>query len=196
MRGPLADLARAVVAPPDPTWADRAARAAVELADALGPAALRIDHIGSTAIPGMPAKDVLDLQVSVASIESADSLTDPLRLIGYEQAPQVRHDHVPAGLSDHRARWEKRFLSRRRPGADPVNLHVRVHGSPNERFALLFRDWFRAHPAAVPAYAAFKHALAELCPDVGAYTEVKDPVVDFVIVVAEEWALVTDWRPW
>ena len=62
-----------------------------------------------------------------------------------------------------------------------MNLHVRLAGSPNERLALLFRDWFRAHPEAVP--------------DVATYSDVKDPVVDLVITVAEAWATGTGWRP-
>lgn len=69
-----------------------------------------------------------------------------------------------------------------------VNLHVRLLGSPNERLALLFRDWFRAHPEAVPAYAAFKRVLADNVREIGSYADVKDPVVDLVITVAESWA--------
>jgi GrpB-like predicted nucleotidyltransferase (UPF0157 family) len=69
-------------------------------------------------------------------------------------------------------------------------------GSPNERLALLFRDWFRAHPGAVAAYGAFKVALAAAVDeDLGLYTDVKDPVVDLVVAVAEEWAAATGWVP-
>jgi GrpB-like predicted nucleotidyltransferase (UPF0157 family) len=74
-----------------------------------------------------------------------------------------------------------------------VNLHVRLAGSPNERVALLFRDWLRAHPAAVPAYSAFKRGLAGAVADLGVYTDVKDPVVDLVIAAAETWATETGW---
>jgi len=74
-----------------------------------------------------------------------------------------------------------------------VNLHVRRVGSPNERLALLFRDWFRNRPEAVPAYASFKIALTKICPDLDVYSDTKDPVVDLVIVVAEEWALGVGW---
>jgi GrpB-like predicted nucleotidyltransferase (UPF0157 family) len=61
--------------------------------------------------------------------------------------------------------------------------------------ALLFRDWLRAHPTAVPAYAAFKRALADAVPRLDSYADVKDPVVDLVIAVAEHWASVTEWTP-
>jgi len=77
----------------------------------------------------------------------------------------------------------------------PYQPHARLAGSPNERLALLFRDWFRAHPAAVPAYAAFKLRLAEAVGDLGVYTDVKDPVVDLVVALAEPWAAETGWTP-
>ena len=89
MTGPAADSARVVIVPADRSWAKRAARAAAELADSLGAAALRIDHIGSTAIPDMPAKDVLDLQVSVAEIDDADSFSGQLLRLGYTHEPQI-----------------------------------------------------------------------------------------------------------
>jgi len=91
--------------------------------------------------------------------------------------------------------WAKIFWSRRaHPGGD-VNLHARVAGSANERLALLFRDWFRAHPEAIPAYASFKRSLAAVTPDPDAYSDVKDPVVDLVITVAETWAASAGWQP-
>ena len=76
-----------------------------------------------------------------------------------------------------------------------MNLHVRVAGSPNERLALLFRDWFRAHPEAVPAYGDFKLRLADAVASIETYTDVKDPVVDLIIVTAEAWADRTGWKP-
>jgi len=60
--------------------------------------------------------------------------------------------------------------------------------------ALLFRDWLRANPAAVPAYAAFKRSLATISPGTGTYAEVKDPVVDLVVSVAEPWAAAVGWH--
>jgi len=101
---------------------------------------------------------------------------------------------VPAGRLDPPERWAKRLWNRR-TGGERMNLHVRVAGSPNERLALLFRDWFRAHPDAVPAYARFKLVLADAVPDLEVYTDVKDPVVDLVIAMAETWATATGWSP-
>jgi GrpB-like predicted nucleotidyltransferase (UPF0157 family) len=186
---------RAVVIDADPAWAQRAAALVARLSAALGPLALRIEHIGSTAIPGMAAKDVLDVQVSVADLDAAaEAFARPLAELRF-----VRHayhqDHVPAGSGDDLALWAKRYWNRRSHPEGDVNLHVRVAGSPNERLALLFRDWFRAHPATVAPYAQFKRVLADAVPDIETYVDVKDPVVDLVIGIAEEWAAATGWRP-
>jgi GrpB-like predicted nucleotidyltransferase (UPF0157 family) len=181
------------VVPYDPAWPDRATALIAGLREVLGPRALRIEHIGSTAIAGMAAKDVIDLQVSVADLEpAARDFDEPLGTQGFQRVP-YEHDHVPAGLEDDPGRWVKRLWSRRGHAAGDVNLHVRLAGSPNERVALLFRDWLRAHPAAVPAYSAFKRGLAGAVADLGVYTDVKDPVVDLVIAAAETWATETGW---
>jgi GrpB-like predicted nucleotidyltransferase (UPF0157 family) len=71
---------------------------------------------------------------------------------------------------------------------------VRLTGSPNERFALLFRDWMSAHPEAVIAYSAIKRSLVAVIPDLDTYAQVKDPIVDLVIVIAEESATTTGWN--
>jgi GrpB-like predicted nucleotidyltransferase (UPF0157 family) len=172
----------------DPLWPERASALIIQLHDALGPDALRIEHIGSTAIPMMDAKDLLDVQVSVADLDIAAERFDyPLIAMGFERLPYDR-DHVPAGRRDDSTRWAKRFWRRRSHPDGDVNLHVRLVGSPNERLALLFRDWMRAHPEAVPPYAAFKRVLAAGAPDVDWYSDLKDPVVDLVVAIAEPWS--------
>jgi GrpB-like predicted nucleotidyltransferase (UPF0157 family) len=176
-------------------WPARAAVLIADLHERLGGGVQRIEHIGSTAIPGMAAKDIIDLQASVTSLDDADrDFHEPLRLLGFHQMPFLA-DHVPAGRPDDPARWAKRMWRRRGHPDGDVNLHVRLAGSPNWRLAVLFRDWFRAHPQAVPAYAEFKRSLASVAPDLDSYTDVKDPVVDLVITVADSWADVTGWEP-
>jgi GrpB-like predicted nucleotidyltransferase (UPF0157 family) len=175
------------VHPYDPAWAGRGRELAATLRAAMGPLALRVEHVGSTAIPGMAAKPVLDLQVSVADLDEAAAAFDgPLAAHGLTRSA-YEQDHVPAGLDDPPGRWVKRLW-----GGPGVHLHCRLAGSPNERLALLFRDWFRAHPAAVPAYGRVKEVLAAAV-EARAYPEVKDPVVDLVGAVAEEWAAATGW---
>ena len=186
-------MMRPELVPYDPAWRSAGAMLADQLRLALAPFALRVEHIGSTAIPGMASKRILDMQVSVADLAEATKAFDaPLADLGFARTP-YEQDHVPAGSDDDPARWAKRLWSRRDHPDGSVNLHVRLLGSPNERLALLFRDWFRAQPAAVPAYARFKLLLAESLADPMAYPEVKDPVVDLIIAVAEPWAAATGW---
>jgi GrpB-like predicted nucleotidyltransferase (UPF0157 family) len=181
------------ISPYDTQWPERASALIRQLHGALGSDARRIEHIGSTAIPMMDAKDILDVQVSVVDLRAAAERFDPpLVTMGFERV-LYGLDHVPAGRSDDPGRWAKLFWRRRDRQEVDVNLHVRLVGSPNERLALLFRDWMRAHPEAVPPYAAFKRALSAAAPDVDWYSELKDPVVDLVVAIAEPWALRTGW---
>jgi GrpB-like predicted nucleotidyltransferase (UPF0157 family) len=187
---------RILVVPYDEQWPARAAAELSGLAGALAPLVLHADHIGSTAVPGMAAKPVLDLQLSVRDLdEAAASFGAPLATLGYDRLPYER-DHVPAGEDSDPGLWAKRYWGRRHHPAGDVNLHVRVAGSPNERLALLFRDWLRAHPLAVAAYARFKAALADAVNgDLRVYTNVKDPVVDLVVAAADRWASESGWQP-
>ena len=183
------------VADYDRDWPSRAETLIAAVLAAADRGVLRVEHIGSTAIPGMAAKNVIDLQASVDDLDRAVAVLDePLGALGFERLP-YDHDHVPAGRADEPDRWVKRLWARRNHAEGNVNLHVRLAGSSNERLALLFRDWFRAHPESVPAYAAFKRALAAEVVDVDVYSDVKDPVVDLVITVAERWAADVGWSP-
>jgi GrpB-like predicted nucleotidyltransferase (UPF0157 family) len=176
-----------VIVDHDPTWPDQFQRLAAELRHHLGEAAGRIDHIGSTAVPGLAAKDVIDLQVTVASLAEADRLAPAFQRAGYLPS-RYRHDHRPAGDASDPGSWEKR-LWQSPPGGRRVNVHVRVDGWPNQRYALLFRDYLRARPQAAAAYARLKRALAERAGgDLGVYTELKDHACDLIVVAAEDWA--------
>ena len=178
-----------------PEWPERAATVISTLAQRLSGLVDRLEHIGSTSIPGMAAKDVLDLQASVPTLGVADERFDDLLGALRLQPSPYRQDHVPAWRRDDPEEWAKRLWTRRGHPDGDVNLHVRRSRSPNERLALLFRDWFRAHPDAIPAYTAFKIALADAIPDREPYTQVEDPVVDLVIVLAERWATSVDRHP-
>ena len=178
--------ARIVISPYDERWPAEYARVEHALRDGLGDLAVRIDHIGSTSVPGLAAKDVIDVQVSVAALD------DPRLVPAFERlgatATGIRADHVPPGTDGHPREWEKRYF---RPPASwrPTHLHVREVGRANQRYALLFRDYLRHSPSAATAYAAVKVALASLHQDdAAAYYAVKDPVCDLVMEAAERWA--------
>jgi GrpB-like predicted nucleotidyltransferase (UPF0157 family) len=135
------------------------------------------------------------LQLSVADLaEAAQAFAEPLGRLGFSRLPYER-DHVPAGHPGNPQLWAKRFWHRRNHPDGDVNLHVRVAGAPNDRLALLFRDWLRAHPDAVAGYSRFKIMLAGAVADSAIYTDIKDPVVDVVIAAANRWAGQTGWQP-
>ena len=160
---------------------------------ALGGLALRVDHIGSTSVPGLVAKNIIDIQVTVSDLTA--ELDAALTKAGYDRSsiscPIMSHPEP----SDEPEQWAKWFYNQR--GATRrVNLHVRLQGRSNQRYALLFRDYLRAHPMAAAAYGQAKTALARYhADDVEAYYAVKDPVCDIIIAGAESWAAATRWEP-
>jgi GrpB-like predicted nucleotidyltransferase (UPF0157 family) len=174
-----------------PDWADEFRALIRPLQAALGPLALRIDHIGSTAVPGLAAKDIIDVQVTVADL--TPELEAAFARAGYSRGEHNRDHRPPTATSPDRD-WEKQMY-RPAPGTRRVNLHVRRAGSANGRYALLFRDYLRAHPLAAGAYGQAKLALAAHGPtDWELYYDVKDPVCDIIMAGAEDWAATTGWQ--
>ncbi|MGY4770154.1 GrpB family protein [Kribbella sp. CWNU-51] len=180
-----------VIARPDDSWPAQYEKIAHAVGELLGELAQRIDHIGSTSVPGLPAKDILDMQVTVGTEPELDDVAERMVAADWELRPP-RRDHPVPGLPADDLQWVKRMLRepmyRRR-----VNLHVRVAGRANQRYALLFRDYLRSHPATAQAYGAFKRQAAALQVDVADYTDLKDPVCDLIYLPAEEWAARTGW---
>ncbi|TFV55371.1 dephospho-CoA kinase [Mycobacterium sp. PS03-16] len=189
--------------PYDATWPDQAGRILARLRTACGHRAVRIDHIGSTAVPGMDAKDVIDVQVTVASLEDADELRDALTAAGYVRRPvtadvgkaDARSTVTAFDHRDDESLWHKRVHCSADPGR-PTNVHLRVEGHPNQQFALLFVEWLRANPAVQADYLALKRRVAGAAPPTtGAYAEAKEPWFLDAYRRAWEWADTTGWRP-
>lgn len=175
-----------------PGWPGEFRGEAARIRTALGDLALRIDHIGSTAVPGLAAKDILDIQVSVAALSSA--VIAALQAAGYPHRAEIDRDHVPPGGITAAGAWHKLYFRESR-GERVVHIHVRITGQPNQRYALLFRDYLRAHPASAAAYAELKRRLAGNLADSDSYPDVKDPAVDLIYLAAEDWAAATGWQP-
>lgn len=176
----------------DPTWVEQATRIGNRLNTACGHRAVRIDHVGSTAVPGLDAKDVIDVQVTVASLEAADELADALLAAGYPRVPDITAD---VAHTDDPALWQKRFHASADPGR-PTNVHVRIDGWPNQQFALLFRDWLTADADARAEYLALKRRVAaEGHATTGAYADAKEPWLVEAYRRAWKWADATGWRP-
>lgn len=176
-----------------PEWIEEFAIAAAMIRGALGNLVLSIDHIGSTAVPGLPAKDIIDVQVTVRDLTL--ELEAAFQESGYPRKLNIMYDHQPPGTPPGDDRhWEKWFFNAP-PGRRSTNIHARRAGSANGRYALLFRDYLRAHPFAAAAYARTKRALAAHGEtDWELYYDVKDPVCDIIRAAAEDWAASTDWR--
>jgi len=178
----------------DTSWPEAFIGVAQPLRTALGELALRIDHIGSTSVPGLAAKDVIDVQVTVKDFSSAPQLLSALGSLGYTLIPHITSDHLPPLYQGPETDWEKLMF---RPPANqrPTHLHVRALGRPNQRYPLLFRDYLRAHPVASAAYAQIKTSLSQWHPDdVDFYYDIKDPLCDIVIDAAEDWVQATGWQ--
>jgi dephospho-CoA kinase len=182
----------AVVAP-DPTWPAQAERLVARIADALGRRAPRIEHIGSTSVPGLAAKDVIDLQVGVATLAHADdpAFVADLTRRGFVRVPGVTDDTAhPAHGGDRR--WAKRFHGSMDPGR-AAHVHIREIGSPGWVFALQFRDWLRAEPQELERYASLKRALAGGAPSTTAYAEAKEPWFADAYPRVVDWASSAGW---
>ncbi|BBZ60239.1 dephospho-CoA kinase [Mycolicibacterium monacense] len=172
--------------PHNPAWAADAQRIVNRIKAAAGGKALRVDHVGSTSVDGLDAKDVVDIQVTVASLEDADEIAGGLAAVGYPRIQGVDSDVA----HDDSGRWGKRLHGAADPGR-PANIHLRVDGWPNQRFALLFLAWLAAHPEVRDEYLQVKRA-ALSAPD---YAEAKEPWFAEVYPKALAWAEARDWRP-
>lgn len=182
------------VVPPDPTWPAQGSRLAARARRVFGHEAVAVEHIGSTAVPGMPGKDVIDLQVGVKDLsvldqpEWRDRLTDG----GFPRAEGEWWDLIRTGTGTARAR--KHFHQ----GADParvVHVHVREIDSPAWRFALLFRAWLTTDADAHRAYRDLKRQLVGRGLSTTEYTRAKEPYFADATERAEAWARREGWKP-
>jgi GrpB-like predicted nucleotidyltransferase (UPF0157 family) len=171
-----------VVVPFDSGWAFEFQAMGARLRGALGGSARRIDHIGSTAVPGLDAKPVIDIQISVGSLVPEEPFRAPLVSLGFL---------YQAENSDR----AKRFF-REPPGTRRVHVHVRAAGSFDEQLNLLFRDFLRTHADARSEYAAGKRALAaRFRGDRDGYVQAKEPLVWSLLQRAHDWLEASGWAP-
>ena len=137
------------IAPYDPKWPIAFAAERERIAGALGALALRIDHNGSTSVPGLAAKPIIDIQVSVRSLQPIEAYASRLAQVGYVHVPHPDDSFCP-------------FFHR--PAAWPHTHHVHVVqvGGAEERRTLAFRDYLREHPVVARQYEELKRGLAQL----------------------------------
>jgi len=147
----------------DPAWASAYEEEAAAIRGALGDLAERVEHVGSTSVPGLAAKPVIDIQVSVASLRPRSVVVDPLVAIGYRHdidPIETQHEYLSKGYDDDAAR--------------KVHIHLCESGSGWERRHLAFRDALRSDPEAADSYATLKRRVAAEHPrDIYAYVDGK-----------------------
>lgn len=174
----------------DPMWPLAADRLIGRLQQTLGPLVDRIDHIGSTSVPGLPSKDLVDIQVTVAELEGARKAAAAARRAGFVHASGEWFGRDRSGV-EH----PEDVAVDADPGR-PANVNFRPVTAPVWRETLLFRDWLRSHPDERDAYAAMKRDLAgRPSIDVDDYSTKKAPWIDGALDRAEEWAKGVRWAP-
>ncbi len=177
----------------DPAWPAEFERVRAALQQTLGSLALRIDHIGSTSVPGLGAKDVIDIQITVAALSA--EVKQKLLAAGYAWREDITRDHLPAGEADDPRLWAKLFFTEP-AGQRRANIHLRCAGSLNQRYPLLFRDYLRAHPNSARSIERIKREIARRhAEDMDTYYDIKDPVYDLIWDAAQDWAACTGWQP-
>lgn len=161
----------------DPAWVDRFAAERERLAVALQPHVLRIEHVGSTSVPGLAAKPIVDIAVNLRTLTVMPEMRIHLAALDYrhrgEEGTPGRHylckPIEPRGRA-HRL----------------VQLHITMQGSRDFRDHLLFRDYLRAHPGACDEYADLKRSIAmEVHDDIVAYIARKTEFVRRCLAAAE-----------
>ena len=168
---------RIEVVPYDPRWPEEFERASAEVAAAMADCLLAIHHIGSTSVPGLHAKSVIDMLAVVTDLAALDRRTPEMRRLGYEAMGEF-------GIEGRRY-----FRRNDAAGRRTHQVHAFADGSPHVRRHLAFRDFLRAHPAVAADYGALKRKLAEAHPhDIDAYMDGKDGFIKTTEAQALEWA--------
>jgi 2-amino-4-hydroxy-6-hydroxymethyldihydropteridine diphosphokinase len=131
----------------DPEWPAKFEAEADRLRGALGSVCTRVEHVGSTAVPGLVAKAIIDIQVSVDKLEPNERFVGPLEGLGYAYVPDPRFPTYP-------------FFRYPAEGPRLVHLHVALDGSPEEKEHIAFRDRLRQDPTLANLYLDLKRSLA------------------------------------
>jgi GrpB-like predicted nucleotidyltransferase (UPF0157 family) len=130
----------------DPAWLAMYTLVADQIREVLGSAVIGLDHVGSTSVPGLPAKPVIDVDLTVADSTAEATYVPALEAVGFKLVLRERGWH------------EHRLLSKDHP---PTNLHVFSPGCPEVIRHRMFRDWLRTHPDDRALYRDVKLKSAE-----------------------------------
>lgn len=183
-----------IISDHDPRWRSEYEVIATRVRAAAGNLLIRIDHIGSTSVPDLGAKDVVDIQVTVADLHNCEPLLTSLRGIGYTRGDVVEFDSL-AMLPAGDMQLAKRYM-REPSGARRTHVHIRQAGHLNQRMALLFRDYLRAAPSVRAQYETVKRRAALIFPEnIDGYIWTKDAPIQIIHEAAMLWAATVAWTP-
>ena len=184
------ELARGlVVVAYDSRWPGDFAVLASRLQDALGPMAVRVSHVGSTSVPGLAAKDCIDVQVEARALDE-DLVTGCFGAIGFRLRPEPwnRAEPTPGGPCP-------KLVFAPPEGERASNIHVVQAATEAARRKLLFRDFLRANDTARDAWGDFKQRLAAMASDIYQYGQAKAGPTEILLIAAESWARQVQWAP-
>jgi GrpB-like predicted nucleotidyltransferase (UPF0157 family) len=164
-----------VVVDYDPIWPSLYAAERERILAVMGAAVVQIEHIGSTAVPALAAKPVIDIALGIADLAQAPSYVPALEGLGYLYVPEAEAE-LP----------ERRFFWKGTPLVHTYHISMAVPGSPEWVKPIVFRDYLRGHPAEVQRYQALKRELALRCgTDIGAYVKGKTALVESALLKAD-----------
>ena len=168
-------MAKVVIADYNPDWPDYFEEERVPLAIAFGPYALDIQHVGSTSVPGLGAKPVIDIAVATEDYPLPDEVIDRVVALGFEHMGEYE---IP----------RRHYFRRGSNGRYAVHVHALERTGDEYIWHLLFRDYLRAHPERASAYEQLKRHLAEVVgEDRHVYTDMKTDFILETLRMAEEW---------
>ncbi|MCI0349056.1 MAG: GrpB family protein [Acidobacteriales bacterium] len=161
----------------DPRWPGLYEDERARILDAVGPLIAAIEHVGSTSVPGLAAKSVIDIMVGVSTLADADHCIEPIERLGYRYVPEYE-DEIPG----------RRFFKKLLPdGMHTHHIHVVKISSPFWDDHLLFRDYLRAHPDTAWEYECVKRALAPHFSSGNDYANAKTNYITEVLEKARAW---------
>jgi GrpB-like predicted nucleotidyltransferase (UPF0157 family) len=164
------------IVPYDPIWPSTFEAEAIRIHETLGSVAVRIDHHGSTSVPGLAAKPIIDIQISVENLQPMDAYREPLRTLGYVHVPHADDSFCP-------------FFHRPPHWPHTHHVHVVKAGGDEERRTLAFRDYLRDHKDDARNYEQLKRKIAgQLNPNDDQsrelYARAKTEFIERIIAIA------------
>jgi GrpB-like predicted nucleotidyltransferase (UPF0157 family) len=157
------------IAPCQPGWVGCYEEEADRIRTACGHSLVAIEHVGSTSVPRLAAKPILDIMPGLAKLDDGPATVEPMRRLGYEYFGEFG---IPGRF----------YFTRSHDGRCVVHVHMFVAGSEEWQRHLVFRDYLRQHAELAAEYEALKRALSARCrPDRTAYTDGKTEFIRSVV---------------